>query len=80
MTSDLLFGSLALSLLHAAIPNHWLPIVAIGKQSGWSAAKTSRITLLAGSAHALSTVLIGSLLSVAGWQLATWAEDRKSVV
>lgn len=72
MTTDLLFGSLALSLLHAAIPNHWLPIVAIGKKAGWSAAKASRITLLAGSAHALSTVLIGLLVSVAGWQLSSW--------
>ncbi|MFN0035302.1 MAG: hypothetical protein ACKVUS_09550, partial [Saprospiraceae bacterium] len=73
MTTDLLLGSLALSLLHAAIPNHWLPIVAIGKRGGWTAAKTTRITLLAGSAHALSTVLIGLLVSVAGWQMAAWA-------
>ena len=74
MTTDLLFGSLALSLLHAAIPNHWLPIVAIGKKAGWTAGKASRITLLAGSAHALSTVLIGLLVSVAGWQLSSLAQ------
>ena len=69
MTNDLIFGSLALSLLHGAIPNHWLPIVAIGKRLGWTARKASRITLLAGGAHALSTVLIGWLVSMAGWQL-----------
>lgn len=74
MTTDLLLGSLALSLLHAAIPNHWLPIVAIGKRANWSAAKASRITLWAGGAHALSTVLIGLLVSLAGWQLSSWAE------
>lgn len=74
MTADLLFGSLTLSLLHAAIPNHWLPIIAIGKKAGWSGRKTTRITLLAGSAHALSTVLIGSILSLAGWTLSAWAE------
>jgi nickel/cobalt exporter len=74
MTTDLLLGSLVLSLLHAAIPNHWLPIVAIGKRLGWSARKASRITLLAGGAHALSTVLIGLLVSAAGWQLSAFAE------
>jgi nickel/cobalt exporter len=74
MTADLLFGSLVLSLLHGAIPNHWLPVVAIGKRLGWTAGKASRITLLAGSAHALSTVLIGLLVSTAGWQLASWTE------
>jgi len=73
MTNDLIFGSLALSLLHGAIPNHWLPIVAIGKQLGWTASKASRITLLAGGAHALSTVLIGWLVSAAGWQLSAGA-------
>lgn len=75
MTTDLLFGSLVLSLLHAAIPNHWLPIVAIGKRAGWTAAKASRITLWAGGAHALSTVLIGLLVSMAGWQMSAWAEQ-----
>ncbi len=74
MTTDLLLGSLVLSLLHAAIPNHWLPIVAIGKRLGWSARKASRITLLAGGAHALSTVLIGLLVSAAGWQLSAFVE------
>ncbi|MBL7807035.1 MAG: hypothetical protein JNN28_04435 [Saprospiraceae bacterium] len=74
MTAELLFGSLALSLLHAAIPNHWLPIVAIGKRQAWTAGKASRITLLAGSAHAISTVLIGLLVSFTGWQLASWTE------
>lgn len=74
MTTDLLFGSLVLSLLHAAIPNHWLPIIAIGKRLGWTAGKASRITLMAGSAHALSTVLIGWVVSVAGWQLSAMAQ------
>jgi cobalamin biosynthesis protein CobD/CbiB len=74
MTSELLFGSLALSLLHGAIPNHWLPIVAIGKRQGWTAGKASRITLMAGSAHAISTVLIGLIVSFTGWQLASWTE------
>jgi len=74
MTTDLLLGSLALSLLHAAIPNHWLPIVAIGKRVGWTAGKASRITLMAGGAHAFSTVLIGLVVSLAGWKLSSVAE------
>ena len=72
--NELLLASLTLSLLHATIPNHWLPIVAIGKRSGWTAVKTVRITVLAGSAHALSTILIGLMLSLLGWQMAAWVE------
>ncbi len=70
--NELLLASLSISLLHAAIPNHWLPIVAIGRRSQWTAVKTVRITVLAGSAHALSTILIGVGLSLLGWQLADW--------
>ncbi|MBL7826257.1 MAG: hypothetical protein JNJ57_06465 [Saprospiraceae bacterium] len=76
---ELLLASLTVSLLHAAIPNHWLPIVAIGKKSGWSAAKAVRITMYAGSAHALSTILIGLALSVMGWQLKEWVHVFTSV-
>lgn len=69
---DLLFASLTISLLHAAIPNHWLPIVAIGRHSGWKTWKTVRITALAGSAHAISTILIGLLLGMLGWKIGGW--------
>jgi nickel/cobalt transporter (NicO) family protein len=72
--NELLLAGLSISLLHAAIPNHWLPIIAIGRRSGWTAGKTVRITALAGSAHALSTILIGLLLSMVGWKMAGWVE------
>jgi nickel/cobalt transporter (NicO) family protein len=71
---ELLLASLSISLLHAAIPNHWLPIVAIGRKSGWTTGKTVRITMLAGSAHALSTILIGLGVSLIGWRLGAWVE------
>jgi len=62
-------GSLIISLLHAVIPNHWLPVLAIGKKEGWSLAETSRITFIAGAAHVISTVLIGLLLGMIGEEL-----------
>jgi len=68
MTS-LLIGSLLISLLHAVIPNHWLPVLAIGKRHGWSLAETSRITFMAGMAHVVSTIIIGLLLAVIGVKL-----------
>jgi nickel/cobalt transporter (NicO) family protein len=71
---ELLLASLSISVLHATIPNHWLPIVAIGRKSAWTAGKTVRITVLAGSAHALSTIMIGLVLSLVGWRLAGWVE------
>jgi hypothetical protein len=66
----LIAGSLTLSLLHALIPNHWLPVLAIARKENWSVNKATKVTLIAGLAHALSTVLIGFIIGVAGIQLA----------
>ena len=71
---SLISGSLVLSMLHALIPNHWLPILAIARKENWSVAQTMRITLLAGLAHAASTVLVGLLLALLGSQLAVHLE------
>lgn len=71
----LIAGSLVLSVLHALIPNHWLPILAIGRKEQWTLSQVTRITLLSGLAHAASTVLIGMLLALAGSRLAGMLEN-----
>lgn len=64
--SSLIVGSLLLSVLHALIPSHWLPILAIGRNANWPPARVMRVTILAGLAHAASTIAIGIALSMAG--------------
>jgi len=62
MVSILLSG-LTLSVLHALIPNHWIPLVALSKKEQWKLGQTLKMTIIAGSAHVLSTILIGILIS-----------------
>ena len=69
-----------ISLLHAVIPNHWLPVLAIGKKEGWSLAETSRITFLAGMAHVISTVIIGLLLGLIGSELTQNIKDFTRII
>ena len=66
---QLFISVLAISILHAILPNHWLPIVAISRQLGWSGSKTAGITMMAALAHSLSTVIIGILLAFGGMTL-----------
>ncbi len=66
--TEILIGTLLLSLWHALLPNHWLPVLAIGRAQGWSLRQVTRVTLLAGLAHAGSTVLLGFGLALLGWQ------------
>lgn len=70
----LLVGSALLSLFHALIPSHWLPVLAIGRQDGWSNYKVLWVTFLAGSMHVLSTVMVGALFAGMGSALAGQAE------
>jgi len=66
---SIIVGSFLISLLHAVIPNHWLPVLAIGKKKGWTLAETTRITFIAGMGHVVSTVIIGVLLGIIGSEL-----------
>lgn len=59
------------SLLHAVLPTHWLPFVAVGRAQGWSRAVTLAVVVLAGLAHIASTAVVGSLLTLAGG-MAPW--------
>lgn len=62
-------GSLLISLLHSLIPNHWLPVLAIGRKEKWSQAEILQVTLISGLAHVLSTIIIGIFLGIIGAEL-----------
>ncbi len=68
--TQILLGSLALSLIHAAIPNHWLPLVAVSKAQRWNHGEALLITGITGAAHSASTILIGIGVGLLGYQLA----------
>lgn len=71
---SIFIGSLLLSLLHALIPSHWLPVLAIGKKDKWSLQEITQVTFISGFAHALSTIFIGIILGLLGLQLASKIE------
>jgi putative Mn2+ efflux pump MntP len=66
---SILTGSLIISLLHAVIPNHWLPVIAIGKKEQWTLQEVTKVTFICALAHGVSTVLIGAILSLLGSKL-----------
>lgn len=67
-------------MLHAVIPSHWLPVLAIGKKEGWTLAETSRVTILAGIAHVVSTIIIGVLLGLISGELTEHVEHFTRVI
>jgi nickel/cobalt transporter (NicO) family protein len=68
----LLVGAVAaVGVLHTVVPDHWVPITLIARQRGWSKAETARASLQAGAGHVLSTLLIASVVWLAGVAVAT---------
>ena len=66
---SIIAGSLLLSVLHALIPNHWLPVFAISRKENWTLNQTTSVTFISGLSHALSTVLIGLIIALLGVKL-----------
>jgi putative Mn2+ efflux pump MntP len=69
MMYQILIGSLLLSLIHALIPNHWLPLIAISKTEKWTQNQTLWATVITGIAHTLSTIIIGIIVGLIGYKL-----------
>lgn len=67
---SIIAGSIILSLLHATIPNHWLPVIAIGKKEKWSVQEVTQVTFISAIAHGVSTVIIGFFLAFIGAKMA----------
>ncbi len=63
---SIITGSIILSLLHATIPNHWLPIVAIGRKEEWAVSEVTEVTFISAISHGLSTVILGFILGYLG--------------
>lgn len=66
---QIFLSSVLLSLVHAAIPNHWLPLVAIGRVEKWSERETLAVTAITGMAHTISTIIIGIVVGLIGYKL-----------
>ncbi len=71
MTQPLLVATVAtVGVLHTLVPDHWAPIVVLGRQQGWSLSRTARAAALAGVGHVTTTLLLGLFLWVVGAALA----------
>jgi nickel/cobalt transporter (NicO) family protein len=66
---SLLAGTFILALVHALIPNHWLPLVAVARAEQWKVRDVTTVTFISATAHVLGTVALGIVLGVIGREL-----------
>ncbi len=73
-------GSLLLSLIHALIPHHWIPIIAISKTEKWTNREAIFATFITGLSHMASTIVIGIIVGFIGIKLAESYSTITSIV
>lgn len=68
---QVLLGALLLSVIHALMPDHWIPLVMIGRTEKWSRVETSWVTALTAIPHIISTILVGIAVGTVGYTLSS---------
>ncbi len=76
----LISGAVALSALHALIPNHWIPFVVVGRNEGWQARTTLFATFIGGTAHLSSTVILGIVVGMVGIAFVKTLERQYTII
>ena len=70
--SLLLAAAVLISFLHTlAGPDHYLPFIALSRSRGWSLPRTLFWTLVCGTGHVLSSVLLGLGGAAIGWSVSS---------
>jgi hypothetical protein len=70
-TAVLLFlSSCSTAIIHALIPDHWLPFALMGRAQGWSERRTLLLVGLTGVVHVAVSVLVGLVIVLFGFEQA----------
>lgn len=76
----LFIGTLVLSIVHALIPNHWLPLVAVARNEKWSRSELFSISWIVAVAHVAGTLILGLILGFIGMKISHEMESFVHIV
>lgn len=73
----LLLGAATVGVVHAILPDHWVPLAVVARTQRWSTARLARTTILAASGHVLTSIALGALVAVIGLQFQRQIETQQ---
>jgi nickel/cobalt transporter (NicO) family protein len=65
---------------HAVLPDHWLPLATVGRTQRYPLPKLARLSVLAGVAHVLVSLLCGAALVAIGLSLRSHIEHAENAI
>ena len=79
-TPALLAAAAGVALGHAILPDHWVPLAVLGRTRAYPLARVARLSVLAGVAHVVVSLLLGAIVIVVGLQLRSTIESTQSTI
>ena len=76
----LLAAAAGVAVGHAVLPDHWVPLALIGRTQRYPLRRVTRLAALAGVAHVLTSLLVGSVIIVVGLQFRSVVEGTANLV
>jgi nickel/cobalt exporter len=79
-TPALLAAAAGVGFGHAVLPDHWVPLAVIGRTHRYSLRRVARLSLLAGVAHVIVSILIGAVIIVVGLQFRSTVQSAQDTI
>lgn len=79
-TPALIAAAAGVGVGHAILPDHWVPLAVLGRTQKYPLARVARLSLLAGTAHVLVSLLLGAIIIVVGLQFRSAVASAQSTI
>lgn len=79
-TIALLAAAAGVGLGHAILPDHWVPLAVLGRTRNYPMRRIARLSMLAGIAHVLVSVILGAIIVAVGLQFRSTVEHAQSTI
>jgi nickel/cobalt transporter (NicO) family protein len=79
-TPALLAAAAGVGFGHAILPDHWIPLAVIGRTQRYPLRRVARLSLLAGIAHVLVSIVIGAVIIAVGLQLRSAVQSAQDTI
>jgi len=66
----LFLSACSTAVIHALIPDHWLPFALMARSQGWTVRRTLTLVGITGAIHAGVSIALGTLVYAVGWGMA----------
>lgn len=65
----LLLAGASVAIVHAILPDHWMPIAIVARAQRWSLGHTARVATWTGIGHVLGSIALGIVVIALGYSL-----------